>query len=179
MRRIQDVGSVTPGASAVRDSGWAANAKFAVGCALLLLGLLLLIDAGAAGLTVSRAGLWAALAVLLFVVLLPPRVSACPGLLASRGLLREHIVRTDRLVSVRWTDGVARRLVLRDADGGRVEIDPEVLVTNPPLWRLLDEDARASHARGSLLCGATGMRQLSARIDRETAQAVFKVSDLS
>ncbi|WP_051338044.1 hypothetical protein [Streptomyces flavidovirens] len=166
-------------ASVVRDSGWAADARFAVACAVTLLGLLLLMDAGAGRVTVSRAALWAALAVLLFVVLLPPEVSAGPGRLASRGLLRERSVRTDRLVSARWCDGVGQRLVLRDADGGRVEVDPHVLVANPPLWRLLDEDVRACHARGLLLCGATAMRQLSARIDRETARTVFKVSDLN
>ncbi|MFD3484717.1 hypothetical protein [Streptomyces sp. NPDC058665] len=44
--------------------------------------------------------------------------------MASRGLLRERTVRTDRLVSVRWSDGVAQRLIPRDLDGGSVEVDP-------------------------------------------------------
>ncbi|MGW7367568.1 hypothetical protein ACWGI8_30145 [Streptomyces sp. NPDC054841] len=162
----------------MRDAHWAANARSAVGCGALLLGLLLLIDTGAGTLTPVRTLLWVALTMLLFVVLLPPRLTAGKGWLASRGLLGERRVRTDRLVSARWKDGVAQRLVLRDAEGGRVELDPQVLITNPPLWRLLDEGARDCLARGSLLCGATALRRLSARIDRATAQSVFEVSGL-
>ncbi|MFG3662458.1 hypothetical protein [Streptomyces sp. NPDC047706] len=87
-------------------------------------------------------------------------------------------MRTDLLVSVRCPDGVAQRLVLRDAFGERVELDPQVLVNNPELWRRLDEDAHRSRACGSLLCGATALRRLSERIDRETAGIVFKLSGL-
>ncbi|MFD9219283.1 hypothetical protein ACFWDI_04460 [Streptomyces sp. NPDC060064] len=137
-----------------------------------------MIDCGSGGLTMLRAALWAGLAILLFVVLLPPRVTAGEGWLASRGLLRQRKVRTDCLVAVRWSDGVAQRLVLRDLDGGRVELDPHVLIANPQLWRLLDAGARTSLDRGTLLCGATALRQLSRRIDGETAHSVFKVSGL-
>ncbi|MBD0746929.1 hypothetical protein BG418_02615 [Streptomyces sp. CBMA152] len=144
----------------------------------MLLGLLLLIDASAGTLTVLRAALWLGLAALLLLVLWPARVSAGPGLLVSHALVRTRVVRTDRLVSVRWTDGVAQRLLLRDADGNRAEIDPQVLINNPPLWRLLDEGSRTSLARGTLCCGETALRQISARIDRETARTVFKVSGL-
>ncbi|WP_351230995.1 hypothetical protein [Streptomyces sp. NPDC002133] len=49
---------------------------------------------------------------------------------------------------------------------------------NPALWRRLDEDARTCVEHGTLLCGATALRQLSERIDRETARTVFKVSGL-
>ncbi|MGP9018558.1 hypothetical protein ACT1U9_09105 [Streptomyces sp. BR1] len=160
------------------DTGWAGEARSAGGCAAVLLGLLLLIDTGAGTLTVPRAALWLGLAALLLLVLWPARVSAGPGLLVSRALTRTRVVRTDRLVSVRWSDGVAQRLLLRDADGNRTEIDPQVLINNPPLWRLLDEGSRTSVARGTLCCGETALRQVSARIDRETARTVFKVSGL-
>ncbi|GGS97210.1 hypothetical protein [Streptomyces chromofuscus] len=93
-------------------------------------------------------------------------------------LLCTCVVRTDRLVSVRCPDGVCRRLVLRDAFVDRVEIDPRVLVDNPALWHRLDEDAHRSVAHGELLCGATALRRVSERIDRETAWTVFKVSGL-
>ncbi|MEV0091376.1 hypothetical protein [Streptomyces sp. NPDC050738] len=162
----------------VHDATWAGDARAAVGCAVLLLGLLFAIDAVAGTLSVPRAGLWTGLAVLLFAVLWPARVSVGRGVLVSRGLLRRTAVRTDRLVSVRWSDGVAQRLVLSDADGGRVEIDPKVLVANPPLWHVLDRDARTGAERGLLRCGERALRQIAARVDRETARTVFKVSGL-
>lgn len=129
-------------------------------------------------LTWLRSLLWAALATTLFVVLVPPRVRAGAGWFSSRGLLRADTVRTDRLVSVRWSDGVAQRLVLRDADGCRVEVDPRVFVANPALWHRLDQDTRTCVERGTLLCGATALRQLGERIDRRTARTVFQVSGL-
>ncbi|WP_455358799.1 hypothetical protein [Streptomyces sp. SYSU K21746] len=49
----------------------------------MLLALLLLTDGASGGITVPRAVLWTGLAVLLFVVLLPPRVTAGEGWLAS------------------------------------------------------------------------------------------------
>ncbi|MFJ8308296.1 MULTISPECIES: hypothetical protein [unclassified Streptomyces] len=163
---------------AVHDTRWAGEARSAVGCAVLLLCLLLAIDAAAGTLSVLRTLLWLGLALLLFVVLWPARVSASPGRLASRGLLRRAEVRTDRLVSVRWSDGVAQRLVLRDIEGNRAELDPKVLVANPPLWHVLDQDARTSTDRGTLRCGETALRQIASRVDKETAQTVFKVSGL-
>lgn len=178
MGRIGDVGPGRHHAPVVRDGSWGADVRFACVCAATLLVLLLVIDAGVGSLTWWRAALWAALAVLLLVVLTPPRVSAQAGRLVSRGVLCERSVRTDRLVSVRRSDGVAQRLILRDSEGGRVELDPRVLVANPPLWRVVDEDARACLAAGLLLCGGNSMRQLSERIDSETAQAVFRVSGL-
>ncbi|MGW2816579.1 hypothetical protein [Streptomyces sp. NPDC001415] len=162
----------------VYDTTWGGEARSAAGCAGVLLGLLLAIDAGAGTLTVRRALLWGALAALLFVVLWPARVSAGAGSLVSRGLLRRAEVRTDRLTSVRWSDGVAQRLVLRDTEGHRVEIDPKVLVANPPLWHALDRDARTSLDQGVLRCGETALRQMAARVDRETARTVFNLSGL-
>lgn len=167
-----------PPAEVTYDRRWAGDLRSSIRCSAALLGLLLLVDWGADSLTIVRGTLWAGLAALLFVVLYPARVTAGEGWLASRGLLREQRVRTDVLVSVRWLDGISQRLRLRDAFGGRVEINPEVLVNNPDLWHRLDEDAHKSDACGSLTCGATALRQISKRIDRETALNVFKVSDL-
>lgn len=170
-------GSPLP-AEVAHDRLWVQDLRSSIRCSAVLLVLLLLIDWGAGTLSAPRAALWVTLGVLLFLVLYPTRVAAGEGWLSTRGLVRTRRVRTDRLVSVRCLDGVGRRLVLRDISGARVEIDPRVLVTNPPLWHRLDEDARVSALRGSLTCGATALRRVSERIDRETAMTVFKVSGL-
>ncbi|MEU6846566.1 hypothetical protein ABZ930_32340 [Streptomyces sp. NPDC046716] len=161
-----------------RDAYWAGEARGAVLHGLALFSLLLGIDGLSGQLTPRRALLWLALGALLALVLLPARISASADRLTARGLWREHTVRTDRLVSVRCVDGVAHRLVLRDELGGRVEIDPRVLVANPALWRLLDDAARVSARRGLLRCGGTALRRLARRIDGELAGAVFQVSGL-
>ncbi|MEV6399067.1 hypothetical protein AB0M39_30515 [Streptomyces sp. NPDC051907] len=165
-------------AGVVHDTRWASEARAATGCAALLLGLSLTIEAGNGTLAPARALLWCALAALLFAVLLPSRVEAAPGRLTVRGLTTRRTVRTDRLTSVRWSDGVAQRLILRDAAGGRAEVDPRVLVANPPLWRLLEADARVCQRRGTLLRGGTELDRLARRVDRESAHAVFRVSGL-
>ncbi|GAA2431320.1 hypothetical protein ACFPFX_27455 [Streptomyces mauvecolor] len=180
-RNVAGQHGTTPrrGAEAVvYDTTWAGEARSAAGCAGVLLGLLLAIDAGAGTLGVVRAVLWVVLAALLFVVLWPARVSVGPGRLVSRGLLRRTEIRTDRLVSVRWSDGVAQRLVLRDSEGHRAELDPKVLVANPPMWHVLDRDARSSLDHDVLRCGETALRQMAARVDRETARTVFTLSGL-
>ncbi|MGW7523207.1 hypothetical protein [Streptomyces sp. NPDC054783] len=166
-----------PGEAAT-DRDWTRERWSAVRCAGVLLTVLFLIDWGSGRIALWRAALWLALSGLLLVVLYPARVSAGGNWLASRRLLREHRVRTDLLVSVRCLDGVSPRLVLRDAMGGRVEIDPHVLVRNPQLWFRLDEGARKAAADGSLLCGTTALGSLARRVDRETAHAVFRVSGL-
>ncbi|MEU5533345.1 hypothetical protein [Streptomyces sp. NPDC020362] len=165
-------------ADAVHDRRWARDVREAVRCAGILLVLLLLVDWGSGRIALWRVLLWLALSLLLFLVLFPARVSAGRNWLASRRLLREHRVRTDLLVSVRCLDGVSQRLLLRDAFGARVEVDPETLVHNPQLWHLLDESVRKAEAGGLLLCGQTALHRLSARVDRETARAVFKASGL-
>ncbi|MER8042881.1 hypothetical protein [Streptomyces sp. NPDC094032] len=162
----------------VHDTSWPAEARAATGCAVLLLAACLCIDTMDGGLETWGTALWLTLAVLLFVVLLPARVSAAPNRLTVRGLWSRHSVRTDRLVSVRWSNGVAQRLVLRDRYGNRAELDPGVLIANPPLWQLVDTAARTSQREGTLLCGGTALDQLQRRIDRETAETVFKVSGL-
>ncbi|MEB8338860.1 hypothetical protein [Streptomyces endophyticus] len=165
-------------ASSARDEQWAGEARSAVRYGAVLCALLLGMDALSGQLALWRGALWLGLGALLTVVLLPVRVTATTDRLIARGLWREHTVRTDLLVSVRCVDGVAQRLVLRDRLGGRVEIDPRVLVANPPLWHLLDDAARQSERRGLLLCGTTALRRLGRRVDGELAQSVFRVSGL-
>jgi hypothetical protein len=167
-----------PPAEAANDRQWAQELMSSVRCAAVLLALLLVVDWGTGRLALWRTALWLALAGLLFGVLCPARVTAGEGWLSSRRLLRRRRVRTDALVSVRCLDGISQRLLLRDAFGGRVELDPEVLVANPRLWYRLEEDARKSAADGMLLCGGTALRLISQRVDRETARAVFKASGL-
>ncbi|WP_328960530.1 hypothetical protein [Streptomyces virginiae] len=75
--------------------------RSAIGVASLLHSALLAMDAGFGKLDATRGVLWTGLAALLFVILLPSRVSAGPGLLSARGLLVGDTVRTDSLVSVR------------------------------------------------------------------------------
>ena len=152
--------------------------RHAVLCAGVLLAFLLLLDWGSGLITPWRALLWFALAGLLYAVLYPQRVSAAGNWLTTRGLVRGHRVRTDLLVSVRCLDGVSQRLLLRDRLGGHVEIDPEVLVRHPQLWLRLERGARKAADDGMLLCGATALRRLSERVDRETARAVFRISGL-
>ncbi|AZP15191.1 hypothetical protein EJC51_03140 [Streptomyces aquilus] len=173
---LRDAACETAGTA--HDLRWARDVRDSVRCAGVLLALLLLLDRGTGRLTPGRGALWVALALLLFLALYPPRVRAGADWLSSRWLLRERRVRTDLLVSVRCLDGFSPRLVLRDASGGRVEIDPEVLVRNPQLWLRVETAARRSAADGRLLCGATALDHLARRIERETAQAVFRASGL-
>ena len=179
MLRISSVACVAekPGET-TNGLQWTREVWGSVRCAGVLLALLLLVDWGSGRFTFRRAALWLALAGLLLVLLHPARVSAGAGWLSSRRLLRERRVHTDLLVSVRCLDGASSRLVLRDAFGGQVAIDPEILVSHPQLWYRLAEDARKSAADGTLLCGATALRHISRRVDREKARAVFKVSGL-
>jgi hypothetical protein len=177
--RTRRTGSCPAGAvGTVHDRDWAADVRRSVRCAGALLALLLLIDRAAGSLTWWHGALWSGIAVLLFLVLFPVRVSAGAGWLATRRLLLTRRVRTDLLVAVRPLDGVAQRLVLRDALGNRTEIDPAVLIRNPGLWHLLDEGARISEAAGTLVCGTTALHRLARRLDSETARAVFRASGL-
>ncbi|MER5972674.1 hypothetical protein ABT112_23580 [Streptomyces sp. NPDC002055] len=160
------------------DVGWPGEARYAIGCAVLLLGTSLLIDAGAHGPTLLRTTGWIALATILLVVLLPARVSAGPGRLTIRELWVTRTVRTDRLTAVDWPVGSARRLVLTDADGVRAEVDLRVLIANPALWLRLEADVLLARERGTLVRGTAGLARLSLHIDRETTRSVAKVSGL-
>lgn len=64
--------------------------------------------------------------------------------------MRQQRMRTDLLASVRCLDGVSQRLLFRDALGGRVEIDPEVLVRNPRARRRAPVAAVAARLRERL-----------------------------
>ncbi|MFB7830571.1 hypothetical protein [Streptomyces sp. NPDC056056] len=68
-----------------------------------------------------------------------------------------------------------QRLVLGDADGGRAEIALRVLLRDPRLRPLLEADARASHARGPL-AGRRDLDRLVRRVERDTAESVFRIS---
>ncbi|MEV8018045.1 hypothetical protein AB0O76_17235 [Streptomyces sp. NPDC086554] len=163
----------------VRDTQWAGECRSAAGVAVLVLAALLAVDALADSFTLPRAVCWAGLALLAFVILLPARVSARPGLLRVRGVLVVRSVRTDSLLSVGWSPlAVSQRLLLRDAQGASVEIDPEVLVRNPALWQRVHADIRASFERDTQVGGEDAFRRLAERIDGETALLVFKASGL-
>ncbi|MFG2889182.1 hypothetical protein [Streptomyces sp. NPDC048248] len=161
-----------------RDRTRLPELRSALWCAAGLLAVMLLVDLANGTLAHWRALCWTAVALALFAVLYPPRVSAGEHWLASRGLVRTCVVRTDLLVLVRHSDGMSPRLVLRDALGGRVELDPEVLTANPLLWHHLEQGVRLSRARGVLRCGAAPLRELAERIDHDGARAVFEASGL-
>ncbi|WP_407835813.1 hypothetical protein ACE1OC_03895 [Streptomyces sp. DSM 116496] len=157
---------------------WAADARAAAGIALGFPLLLVGVDTAAGSISGTRALLWTGLGLVLFAVLWPAKVSAVPGLLTTRGLVRRHHVHTDRLASVNWHDGIAQRLLLEDTDGNRAEVDPRVFAANPPLWHLLDRDIRTSLSHGTMRDGQQALRRLSRTIDREASRTVFKVSGL-
>ncbi|MFD7547742.1 hypothetical protein [Streptomyces sp. NPDC059816] len=161
------------------DRRWATDRRDALCCALALLGLICLVDLGNATLSAPRAALWAALSLLLYAVLHPPLVTAGPGWLAVRGLCRTRRVATDLLISARHGDGIQPRLVLRDALGNRVEVDPRVLTGNPLIWHRLDTGARHARANGLLRTGTAVLEGIGEQLDVEEARAVFEVSHLS
>ncbi|MER5428313.1 hypothetical protein [Streptomyces sp. NPDC002588] len=146
---------------------------------MVLCALFLLVDWDAGSLTLLRSLLWLTLSATLFAVLLPHRVTAGPGWLAVGTPWRRHTVRTDALVAVRQFGGVSSHLVLRDAHGGRLELDPRVLAANPLIWHELDTGVHRSVERGTLRQGADVLEQLGHRIDDETARAVLRASGLS
>ncbi|WP_239069625.1 MULTISPECIES: hypothetical protein [unclassified Streptomyces] len=170
--------SADSGWTSARDRFWAGELRSAAGCACALFAVLTLADAWKGQLTAPRAGIWAALAVLLFAVLAPARVSVDQEWLVSRGLLRRRRVRTDHLASVRWHQGTAPRLVLRDTLGGVVELNARVLVDNPLLWIALDAGVRNSLATGTLQSGAGDLLRAAEQIDGAAARATFRASGL-
>ncbi|MGW7817654.1 hypothetical protein ACWGLF_05860 [Streptomyces puniciscabiei] len=64
---------------------------------------------------------------------------------------------------MRCLEGVSQRLLLRDAFGVRVAIDPDVLVNNPGMWHRIEVGARKAAADGLLLRGQTAVRRLCPR----------------
>ncbi|MFI1965169.1 hypothetical protein ACH429_13815 [Streptomyces pathocidini] len=166
------------GGAVARDRELAGEAWAAGICAALLLAVLVFFDFSNGTLTPFRAVCWMAIALGVLAVLLPVRVTAGEGWLSVRGLVRERAVRTDQLVLVRRVDGMAPRLVLRDASGNRVEFDPKVLGANPLIWHLLDTGVRRSRQSGLLRGGTDPLRALSEEIDGRGARSVFDASGL-
>ncbi|MFE6158542.1 hypothetical protein ACFQ7F_06450 [Streptomyces sp. NPDC056486] len=173
-------GDVRCGAGVVSDRRWAADVRAAAFCALALFVLVDLIDWANGTLDALRGGLWAGLSGLLHLILHPVRVTAGPGWLAVRGLLRHRHVCTGLLTAVRYSEGAgsAARLVLCDSLGNRVEVDRQVLAENPLLLHLLDAGARDARARGLLRTGGEVLGRLSARLDGDAARGVFEASGL-
>ncbi|MEU8644388.1 hypothetical protein ACIRRT_29585 [Streptomyces sp. NPDC102256] len=165
--------------SQVCDHRWARDLRSAIACTSTFLGLLLSVDAAAVTFTPARVALWSGLALLLFLVLFPPRVTASEGWLVIRTPLRTRRVRTDRLVSARALGRASRRLVLRDSLGGRAELDPRTLVANPQLWHRVGTDIRVAATQGHLRQSPAALNELAEQIDRETAWAVFEISGLT
>ncbi|MFF2845889.1 hypothetical protein ACFVT5_06110 [Streptomyces sp. NPDC058001] len=165
--------------SALVDRQWAGDLRAAVFCALALLCLVTLIDCANRTFTPLRGALWTGLSLLLYAVLHPPKVTAGPGRLAVHGTWRTQQVATDLLISVHRADGVAPRLVLRDALGNRVTMDPTVFTTNPLLWHEVETGARAARAAGLLRTGTAVVDALADRVDQDTARGVFEASGIT
>jgi hypothetical protein len=178
-RRVSAGGShPADAAGAIHDRYWAREVRGAVAWGVLLFGMLALLDLAQGRLSAERAGWWAGLAVLLSIILTPPRVSAENSGLDSRGFLHHQRVRTDCLVAVRVSEGVAQRLVLKDTSGGRLVLDPRVLVANPLLWHQLDQGARRSLEQGTLLCGGPLLERLGQRIEGEVYRGILRTSGM-
>ncbi|WP_447048901.1 hypothetical protein ACRAKG_14615 [Streptomyces rosealbus] len=171
-------GVVRVGDEVVSDRRWAGDVRAAVFCALTLFALIDLIDWASGTLDVVRGVLWAGLSALLYLILHPARVSAGPGWLAVRGVLRHRHVCTGLLTAVRQGEGLAPRLVLCDSLGNRVEVDPQVLAENPLLLHRLDAGARGARACGLLRTGSEVLGRLVTRLDGEGAEGVFEASGL-
>ncbi|MEU9247277.1 hypothetical protein [Streptomyces sp. NPDC048385] len=172
-------GRPAPREREIVDHRWAADLCSSLFCVGSFLSLLVLIDAAAGTLTPARAALWSGLALLLFLVLMPARVAVGEGWLTVRTLRCTSRVRTDLLVAAHTTGHAGQRLMLRDAFGGRVEFDSQVLAANPALWHRLDTDARVSARHDPSTEHLAALHALSVRIDRETARAVFQVSGMA
>ena len=161
------------------DRHWRGDARLATGCALGFLVMTLVVDGEAGTLTLTRALLWFALSAVLFVVLLPHRVTAGPGWLTVDSPLVRRTVHTDALTVVRQYGDVSARLLLRDAHGHWLELDPRVLIANPLLWHELDTGIRRSMERGTLEQGTDVRCHLGHLIDDETARSVLRASGIS
>ncbi|SFN68973.1 MULTISPECIES: hypothetical protein [unclassified Streptomyces] len=165
--------------SAAGDRHWRGSARFATTCALLFCAMSLLVDWDAGSLTLPRTLLWITLSAVVLTILLPPRVTAGPGWLTVTSPWRRHTICTDALVAARQYGVVSSRLILHDALGQRLEVDPGVLAANPLIWHELDTGVRRSVERGTLLQGTDVLAQLGHQIDDETTRAVLRASGLS
>ncbi|MFI5525756.1 hypothetical protein [Streptomyces platensis] len=160
------------------DRHWRTDARRALQYSLTFVGLIMLLDWGAGGLTLPRTALWTVLGAGVLAVFLPTRVTAGDGWLSVRSLMGERRVRTDALVAVRQYGSVAVHLVLRDASGRWLALDRRVLDGNPLIWHLLDAGVRRSLERGTLRYGTQVLQELADRIDGQEARAVLEASGL-
>jgi hypothetical protein len=149
----------------------------AYGAAATVLAVALVLDGWDGTLDPARLALWAAFAVTLFAILLPPRTIAGHGWLQVRGLLRARRVHTDYLVVARFVGDIDRRVVLRDAFGSRVSVEVGVLLANPFLWHELDRGARHAHAAG-LLPERGALIALGRAIDADGARELLSSAGL-
>lgn len=166
-----------PQEQAVHARRWRADHRCAMGCTAVFLGWMVALGWGLSGLTALHVVLWGASAAVVLCVMSPPRISAGHGWLAVRPYLRTRRVRTDALVSVSRIGHTAVTLVLRDMNGGRVEVDPRLLEADPLLWHLVDEGVRRSQARGTLTTGGQVLEVLGNRVD-EQAGAILLASGM-
>lgn len=162
----------------VHDRYWGREVRSALIWGAGFFAALMLLDWGLVRITVMRSAGWAVLAVVLSIVLTPPRLSARAGGLEARGLISRRRIRTDRLVAVDVSDGITQRLVLSDTSGGRLELDPRVLITNPLLWHHLERGAQRALERGTLRCGGPALERLGRRIDAKVCREISRASGL-
>ena len=141
-------------------------------------GFLLLLDWGIGRSDGRRGPCGLGLALLLLLALYPARVRAGDGWLASRRLLREHHVRTDLLVSVRCLDGMSQRLAaagLGRRPGGDRPRSPRAAT---PVCGRSSTRAPGNRRPPARCLRGDRVEPPLRRVDRETAHAVFRVSDL-
>jgi hypothetical protein len=161
------------------DRRWLHDLWAAVFCSVALLVLLHAVDLAAGALDGPRAAVWSGLSLTLFLLLYPPRVTAGHHWLSVRGLVRERRISTDLLTHVTRERGLAQRIVLRDLEGHRVEVDPSTLIGNPLIWHELDTGARRARESGVLRMDTGVLGWLADRVERDAAWAVFDASDLT
>lgn len=159
------------------DRAWSGRLWSAYGAAATVLAVALVTDGWDGTLDLPRLAICGALASVLFAILLPARTTAGDGWLEVRGLLRRRRVHTDYLVSARFLGEIDRRVVLRDAFGGRVSVEVRVLHANPFLWHELDRGARRAHSAG-LLPDRSALRDLAESIDTAGARELLSAAGM-
>lgn len=139
-----------------------------------MLAAALALGAVTGGLTAPAAALWAVAAAALFAVLVPPRITADGGVLTVRTPLRTRRVRLDELAAARVEGHTARRALLRDTAGRRVELDAYLPAECPLLRHALDAGLRRSYTAGLLPAADAGaVRDLLAAADAADVAAAY------
>jgi hypothetical protein len=161
-----------------RARGWHDDRRWAIACACAVFVMALLAEADTGDLNVPHTLVTCGVALVVLALLWPAQVVAGEGWLTVRSLLRTRRVRTDALAAVWLVGDLSACLVLRDVHGGRVELDPEVVVADPLLWHLLETGVHRSQERGSLRTGRRVLAGLGERVDGE-AGAILRASGLT